>query len=126
MSEATAVVRALRNLHHGVVIPNYEALLSQGYHRFLTRTPGATVMDIGAHHGLHLERFARLAQRVIAFEPMPRFAALLEKRFRGQPHVTVRAVALGREPGRARFFQLQSEAEMSGLRLRAAAPDTPD
>jgi FkbM family methyltransferase len=122
MSDAVAVARALDALHHGVCVPDYEKLLSQAYHRVLCRMEPREriVLDVGAHSGLHLERFARLASdagRVIAFEPIPDFAGALARSF-PQPNVEVRQIALGRERATASFCYFPNAAGMSGLRMR--------
>jgi FkbM family methyltransferase len=122
MSDAVAVARALDALHNGVCIPDYEKLLSQAYHRVLFRMEPheRIVLDVGAHSGLHLEQFARLASdagRVIAFEPIPDFAGALAQRF-PQPNVEVRQIALGRERAMASFCYFPNATGMSGLRMR--------
>jgi FkbM family methyltransferase len=62
----------------------------------LVRTDGpSTMVDVGAHHGQSLWRFAAHRWQVHAFEPDPANRSVLEKRVRGIPTVKVdrRAVA---------------------------------
>jgi FkbM family methyltransferase len=122
MSDALSVARCLRALHSGIVVPDYEKLLSQAYQRFLWSDPNPTILDIGANTGLHLTQFRRLARtsgRVIAFEPLPHLASMLTQQFRDYPNVEIRAVALSREPGTASFHFNQVIPGESGLRVRA-------
>jgi FkbM family methyltransferase len=122
MSDAVAVARALRSLHAGIVTPDYEKLLCQSYHRFLWSNPSAVILDVGAHAGFHLDYFSRLIRdtgHVIAFEPLPHLAAALSQRYRAQPGIEIRAVALGREQGTASFHFVEESQGESGLRQHA-------
>ncbi|MHC1713817.1 MAG: FkbM family methyltransferase [Solidesulfovibrio sp.] len=58
------------------------------------------VVDGGANKGNVTARLlaALPGARVVAFEPQPRLARKLGKRFRGDPRVAVQAVALGEKP----------------------------
>jgi FkbM family methyltransferase len=119
MGNAAAVAKAFARLHQGVAIPYYEKLLDQGYSRLIER--GHTVFDVGAHSGLHLDRFVALvgAQgRVFAFEPIPRFAKHLAARYRKNSVVTVKPVALSDSAGSATFKVVEGALEQSGLKLR--------
>jgi FkbM family methyltransferase len=65
---------------------------------------GDLVFDIGAHVGDRVASFRRLGARVVAIEPqraMVRVLRLLHGRDRS---VTIEAVAVGRQPGRARML----------------------
>jgi FkbM family methyltransferase len=70
--------------------------------------PGMTVVDVGAHVGLHTLRFSRAvgeAGRVIAVEPSPANAFLLRKHltWNGCRNVTVMGVAAGACEGEIEF-----------------------
>ena len=119
MGNAAAVAKAFHKLHQGVAIPNYEKLLDHGYSRLVE--PGHTVFDVGAHSGLHLDRFVALvgAQgRVFAFEPIPRFARYLAARYRECSGVTVKPLALSDQVGSATFKVVEGALQQSGLRER--------
>ena len=121
-SAAHAVARALRYLHNGVVVPNYELLLRQCYTRVLKT--GHFVFDVGSHNGLHFVHFVELVGstgRVIGFEPIPSLAAALRKQFRGQPNAEIRSLALADASGRREFFYLANEPEQSGFKERVNA-----
>lgn len=113
MSNAVAVVRALRAIHNGAY-PDYEKVLTQAYSRFLSQIPDPVIVDVGTHLGLHLAQFVTFG-RTIAFEPIPDLAAALSQRFRD---ADVRQMALGRAPSTASFCYLPEAIGMSGLRLR--------
>jgi FkbM family methyltransferase len=80
-------------------------------------------IDIGAHDGDILWHITRLAPRGrhVAFEPIPRLAALLRTRF---PEVTVHEAACGDRAGSADFVLVENAPAYSGLRPRAY--DRPD
>ena len=55
--------------------------------------PGMTVVDVGAHIGYYTTRFSKLvgpSGRVIAFEPHPRNAEILERNVGARSNVTIR------------------------------------
>ena len=58
---------------------------------------GGTVVDVGANYGMYLSRLVRLADRCVAFEPIPALAAMLRRGF--GPRVDVHAVALSARRG---------------------------
>jgi len=65
--------------------------------------PGDVVLDVGAFEGdFAAEMRSRWDAAVIAVEPIPEFAAIVEDRFEGDPGVTVLPVALGKEDGTTR------------------------
>jgi FkbM family methyltransferase len=65
--------------------------------RWFAPRAGEVVVDVGAHIGLYTLRAARRGARVIAFEPNPGTAAVLDENLRlnGFHDVTVRHIALG-------------------------------
>jgi FkbM family methyltransferase len=124
VSAAIAVAKAFGQLHDGIVIPDYELLLSRGYRRFLR--PGQVVFDIGAHAGLHLAQFLDLvgpSGRAVAFEPIPALADALASKYRDRANVDIRNMALGDRPGRSAFLVLHKALPMSGFKERAGSGD---
>jgi FkbM family methyltransferase len=88
------IVRSLRiyygNRQHG---PAMDRL----YRRFVQ--PGDLVFDIGAHVGDRVAAFRRLGARVVAVEPQPALLRTLRVLYGGDPKVTIKAAAVGRQPG---------------------------
>lgn len=70
--------------------------------RQLGLQPGDTLLDVGANRGFVLDALLWLTEgtRIVAFEPNPRLAGALARRYRNQPRVDCRAVGLGARPGR--------------------------
>jgi len=71
--------------------------------------PGMTVLDVGAHHGLHTllsSKRVGLEGRVIAFEPSPRERKRLERHLRlnSCKNVRVESFALGSREGESNLF----------------------
>lgn len=121
VTAAVAVARAMRALHHGICIPDYEALLTHGYGRFLEST--SIAVDVGANLGFHT-RILSTYSRVIAFEPIPQQAAELRRQFADRSHVEIRQVALGRVAGEQAFHHFPFGHGMSGLRPREDQAET--
>lgn len=69
----------------------------------------ATVIDVGANIGLSTILLARMAARVIAYEPSPPNVAFLRRNLdlNGITNVEVRAAAASSEPGTLRFHVAQ-------------------
>ena len=62
--------------------------------------PGEVVVDVGAFEGEFVaEMRSRWDAAVIAIEPIPEFAAMVEERFADDPNVSVLPFALGQEDG---------------------------
>lgn len=124
MGAAAATARAMDLLHQGICIPDYEKVLTNGYSRLIE--PGNVVFDVGAHTGIHLDRFVELVGgqgRVFAFEPLPGLARLLTRRYGEDPRVTVKALALSSRPGAATFRILENVLSQSGLKQRGLGDD---
>ena len=92
----------LRSLLIYRAIPWRSAQLRRFYRRFVP--PGGLAFDIGAHVGNRVSAFRALGARVVAVEPQPDFVRLLQRRFGGDPQVTVLAGALGRARGEAQLL----------------------
>jgi FkbM family methyltransferase len=65
---------------------------------------GDLVFDIGAHVGDRVASFRRLGARVVAIEPQRAMVRVLRLLYGRDRSVTIEAVAVGRQPGRARML----------------------
>lgn len=74
-----------------------------------TSPPSSAVIDVGANIGLSTILLARLAKRVVAYEPSPPNLAFLRRNLElnGITNVEVRAAAASSEPGTLRFHVAQ-------------------
>jgi FkbM family methyltransferase len=117
---AAAVAHAFKTLHHHGIVPDYELLLEGAYSKIIR--PGDVVVDVGAHAGRHLKRFASLvgpSGRVIGFEPIPHLAeALKSEPFENKGITDVRRIALSDHTGRDTFKLAENAIGMSGLKER--------
>ena len=79
--------------------------------------PDSSCVDVGAHRGAVLEQIVALAPGGghVAVEPLPRFAALLGKRF---PGVAIHEAALSDTNGVSGFHHVVRAPAYSGLRRR--------
>ena len=66
--------------------------------------PGDLVFDVGAHVGDRVASFRRLGARVVAVEPQRAMVRALRLLYGRSKSVAIEAVAVGREPGRARML----------------------
>jgi FkbM family methyltransferase len=66
--------------------------------------PGDLVLDVGAHVGDRVGSFCRLGARVVAVEPQRAMVMALRLLYGRSKSVAIEAVAVGREPGRARML----------------------
>jgi FkbM family methyltransferase len=66
--------------------------------------PGDLVFDVGAHVGDRVASFYRLGARVVAVEPQPSMVRALRLLYGRSKSVAIEALAVGREPGRARML----------------------
>ncbi|CAA9225713.1 MAG: hypothetical protein AVDCRST_MAG76-959 [uncultured Acidimicrobiales bacterium] len=109
----------LELLRHRLGLPasavDWERLLTINYCGYLQR--GCSVIDVGAHHGMHSRRFLRYLRpaNLLLVEPIPEMAAELRHEFRRRKEVEVRQVALGRESHRATFVVNDHSPGESGL-----------
>lgn len=103
--------------------PRFLVLKPEAYEAELTRLmadhvkPGATVLDIGAHVGLHtlmLSRRVGASGRVIAVEPSPTNAALLREhlRWNGCTNTEVVEAAVGDEEREVAFAYRSDPTDM--------------
>jgi FkbM family methyltransferase len=86
--------------------------------RWFTPRSGELVVDVGAHIGVYTLRAARAGARVLAFEPNPETASILDENIQlnGFRDVAVRRVALG---GSKDVVQLHIPSDFAG---RASIP----
>lgn len=79
--------------------------------------PDSNCIDVGAHGGLFLADFVRLAPegRHIAYEPVPQMHRDLVERF---PDVDVRCAALSNVDGETEFVHVVDDPAYSGMRER--------
>jgi len=93
--------------------------------------PGASlVVDGGANKGRTAQRLLALfpEARLVAYEPLPRLAHKLAKRFATEPRVTVRQAALGSRPGALKLNEMESatcSSLLSPSAIREKHPDKP-
>ncbi|HEX8770674.1 MAG TPA: FkbM family methyltransferase [Acidimicrobiales bacterium] len=94
---------------------DWERLLTINYCQYLQR--GCSVIDVGAHHGMHSRRFLRYLRpaHLVLVEPVPEMAEGLRREFRRQPSVEVRQVALGLESVETTFTVNDLSLGESGL-----------
>jgi len=93
------VADLLRRAVHGVRGPAFDEVAI--VHQVLRGSPGLLV-DVGAHFGSSLRRFADDGWRVIAVEPDPQNRAVLVERMRGRKNVVIDSRAIGEKDGEIR------------------------
>jgi FkbM family methyltransferase len=77
--------------------------------------PGDLVFDVGAHVGDRVASFHRLGARVVAVEPQPSMVRALRLIYGRSKSVAIEALAVGREPGRARMLLNVDNPTVSSL-----------
>lgn len=93
--------------------PGRQRSLRRLYRQFVH--PGDLVFDIGAHLGDRAVAFAALGARVVALEPQPHVAALLQRLLPRHAAITVRREAVGRTAGSAQLAISQRTPTVSTL-----------
>lgn len=99
--------------------PNYENELKKSYSTLINK--GDTVIDVGAHAGLHLNKFIELVGEngfVLGFEPLPQQFEVLQGAYSSFKNVTLVNKALSNETGEVDFFAVEGSPEESGLKQR--------
>jgi FkbM family methyltransferase len=83
-------------------IPGRIRRLQRFYARFIH--PGDLCFDVGAHVGNRVLAWRRLGARVVAVEPQPHLAWLLQRLYGRSKHITVLTLALGATSGSAVLY----------------------
>lgn len=94
IAEAVAVARSVVTYHGDA---DKARRMDRLYTGFLS--PGALAFDIGSHVGDRVASFRRLGARVVALEPQPGPARVIETLFAGDPQVTLVRAACGSSQG---------------------------
>jgi FkbM family methyltransferase len=97
----TRMYRPVRNAYQRVLNRDYyqERVQARAFFRPFVNE-GDLVFDLGANRGLRSELFLELGARVVAVEPIPLLAALIERRYQN-PKLAVESCAVGPAPGTA-------------------------
>jgi len=90
----------LRRVWHRVRGPAFDEVAI--VHEALRRGGPGLFVDVGAHFGSSLRRFADDGWRVIAIEPDPQNRAVLIDRMQGRPNVTIDGRAISERDGEVR------------------------
>lgn len=88
-----------------------------------TRLPDdAVCLDVGCNKGVILDELIRHRPggRFFAFEPNPRLAGVLRRKYRRNRRVTVHEIAAYSEPGETTFYVDLDSAGLSGLKDRSS------
>jgi FkbM family methyltransferase len=94
-------------------VPGRIALFTRLYSQFVGR--GDLCFDLGAHVGDRIRAWTRLGARVVALEPHPAFADLLDRWYGGRSDVTLLNEAVGARPGATKLFVSQKNPTLSTL-----------
>ena len=94
-------------------VPGRIALFTRLYSQFVGR--GDLCFDLGAHVGDRIRAWTRLGARVVALEPHPAFADLLDRWYGGRSDVTLLNEAVGARPGVTHLFISQKNPTLSTL-----------
>ena len=114
-------------MDHELMYNEFEATETRFVQRLVRA--GMTVLDVGAHHGLHtllLSKKVGRNGRVIAFEPSPRECRRLEKhlRFNRCSNVRVERSAAGSKPSEADLFLVDGFQDWCNSLRPPALPDS--
>lgn len=113
MSRFDRVVGLARSLAIYHLVPRRQGALRALYGRFVG--PGDLVFDVGAHVGNRTRALAALGCRVVALEPQPAVAAVLQKVVGGDQRVRIVQAAVSTRVGRARFAVSERTPTVSTL-----------
>lgn len=97
---AFAALRHSLDVYYGD--PARDAAMDKLYARFLR--PGELAFDIGAHVGNRIASFHRLGARVVAVEPQPDAAAVLQRLYGHIPEISLVCEACAAEAGRLTLY----------------------
>jgi len=91
------VIQRVRNPAYFKMLNDEEAF----YRKLVAGFDVDLIFDVGANEGSKAEVFSRIARRVVCFEPDPRLAEHLRRRFKGRPNVTVEQCGISNREGKA-------------------------
>ncbi len=91
------------------LLPPMQRFQRDGFASLLTRgialTPSSTVLDVGGHVGLFSDSIlAQAPCRLEVFEPMPEYAAHLQRKYLGRTNVTVHPYGLAATDAKRTFY----------------------
>jgi len=89
------IIQRVRNPAHLRKLDEEE----QFYRKLLAALDVDLIFDVGANVGDKAEVFSRIARRVVCFEPDPRLAGNLRRRFRNRPQVVVEQCGISNVEG---------------------------
>jgi FkbM family methyltransferase len=98
IAEIVAIARSVVTYHGD---PAQKSRMDALYARFVKA--GDLVIDVGSHVGDRVASFRRLGARVIAFEPQPGPADVIDRLFQGDRGVSLQRAAVGDRPGTLKF-----------------------
>jgi FkbM family methyltransferase len=96
----TPVAEVLRSVVHRLRPPAFDEVAI--VYEALRREGQGLLVDVGAHFGSSLRRFADDGWRVIAIEPDPQNRAVLAERMQGRTNVIIDGRAIGEQDGEIR------------------------
>lgn len=117
MSCCMTAARTLSVLIKSGIALDFENVLARNFEQLVCK--GDIAVDIGAHSGRHLDKFASLVGhvgRVIAVEPLPDCFVYLRSKYSSQGNVSLHNLALSNFVGSAEFVAVTNSPEESGLR----------
>lgn len=119
-ADVEAAISVIRNMTALAGVPRlFEDMLTGIYS--LVVTTGDTVIDVGAHRGMHTARLLQLVGEkgtVVAVEPLAMARRPLELLAPREPRLRVIGAAVGDRAGEAPFFIAEQALEESGFGVR--------
>ena len=119
MSRLDRFVGIARSVAIYHAIPLRQRRMRRFYAMFVK--PGDLVFDLGAHAGNRVRGFAALGCRVVALEPQPDFARLLQALFGRSPRIEIVEAAVGAEARAGAALDQRSHADGDDAWLPAGA-----
>ncbi len=103
----------LKSLLRYYGLPGKISLLARFYSQFIGR--GDLCFDLGAHVGDRIRAWSKLGARIVALEPDPVCADLLQRWYGSQPDITLLQQAVGATPGSGRLYVSERNPTLSTL-----------
>jgi FkbM family methyltransferase len=94
-------------------LPGRIRLLARFYSSFIRK--GDLCFDLGAHVGDRIRAWSRLGARIVALEPDPLCAALLDRWYGSQPNITLLQQAVGARAGSGQLFVSERNPTLNTL-----------